>query len=144
MSTSSSECGPRCVSNDRCTHFTWIDINDGTCFLRSGNVSKSDAIYINDPTRVCGLTYYFDYRRINQSITWDVNNQSRSCDFKDNDLSNVLSISTDCSKICSKTKECTHFMWFKYDGGTCYLKKGKVSKEDAFLTNDPNMICGLK
>ena len=89
MSTSSSECGPRCVSNDRCTHFTWIDINDGTCFLRSGNVSKSDAIYINDPTRVCGLTYYFDYRRINQSITWDVNNQSRSCDFKDNDLSNV-------------------------------------------------------
>ena len=56
-----------------------------------------------------------------------------------NDFLNVPSISSECGEI-----ERCHFIWTKYDGGTCYLKKGNIRKEDAVSINDYNMVCGVK
>jgi hypothetical protein len=38
---------------------------------------------------------------------------------------------------------CTHFTWTRYDGGTCWMKKGAVSKSDAFDTDDRSSVCGV-
>ncbi|CAF4007615.1 unnamed protein product, partial [Rotaria sp. Silwood1] len=65
-----------------------------------------------------------------------------SCDFRGNDLSNARTSGEVCSKKCSETQGCTHFAWNQYNGGTCWMKSGAVSKNDAFSTNDPNMACG--
>ncbi len=45
--------------------------------------------------------------------------------------------------MCVKTSGCSHFTWTVYNNGTCWMKKGTVSKDDAFDTNDRNMICGV-
>jgi hypothetical protein len=38
---------------------------------------------------------------------------------------------------------CTHFSWTTYMGGTCWMKTGAVSKNDAISTSDPTAVCGL-
>jgi hypothetical protein len=53
--TSPELCGPDCAQTKGCTHFTWTQFNNGTCWMKSGNVSKSDAFSTNDPTMVCGV-----------------------------------------------------------------------------------------
>ena len=50
-----SECGPKCSTTFRCTHFTWTSYNDGTCWMKSGNVSKKNAIFTGDKSMVCGV-----------------------------------------------------------------------------------------
>ena len=47
-------CGTACKSNSRCTHFVWTPYNGGTCYMKSGIVSKSDAVYIGDDLMICG------------------------------------------------------------------------------------------
>jgi hypothetical protein len=34
-------------------------------------------------------------------------------------------------------------MWDTYNRGSCWMKKGPVSKNDAYSTNDKNNICGI-
>jgi len=143
VSTSAPYCGPTCLETPLCTHFTWIDINGGTCFLKQGNVSKQDAFYVNDPTRICGIESSSDDIILNKTVNWDDGNQASSCDFNGNDLSNVFSTAADCSGICSNTPLCTHFTWTQYNGGTCFMKQGNVTKQDAVSTNDATMICGI-
>jgi exo-beta-1,3-glucanase (GH17 family) len=53
--TSGEQCGDTCDQNPQCTHFSWTNYNDGTCWLKSGPVSKSDAIESNDKSIVCGF-----------------------------------------------------------------------------------------
>jgi hypothetical protein len=38
-----ADCGPKCVSTFGCTHFAWNNYNGGTCWLKTGGASKSDA-----------------------------------------------------------------------------------------------------
>ncbi len=45
--------------------------------------------------------------------------------------------------MCDSTFRCTHFTWTNYNGGTCWLKYGSVSKPDAFFTNNYSMVCGV-
>ena len=66
-----------------------------------------------------------------------------ACDFKNNDLSNVQIRSEDCGAAFWSTEECTHFAWSTYNGGTCWMTSGKVSKSDAFSTGDNTMVCGI-
>ncbi|UJR34600.1 hypothetical protein I4U23_027376 [Adineta vaga] len=143
VSTSAPTCGGKCYDNRNCTHFTWTEINGGTCFMKGGNVTREDAFFKNDPTMICGIAYTFDYMITNKTLDWQKNNQAIGCDFPGNDISNIISIGTDCAGICSTTPPCSHFIWNKYNGGTCFMKKGNMTKQDAIATNDLNMICGL-
>ncbi|CAF4746229.1 unnamed protein product, partial [Rotaria sp. Silwood2] len=38
---------------------------------------------------------------------------------------------------------CTDCTWTQYNGGTCWMKSGAVSKSDAFSTSDSTMVCGV-
>ena len=75
-------------------------------------------------------------------IDWDGKNSIHHCDFRGNDLSNVPSSGENCSGICRNTPGCTHFTWKTYNGGTCYMKQGPVSRCDADTTDDKHMQCG--
>ena len=49
-----AECGPRCASTSGCTHFSWNNFNGGTCWMKTGGASKSDA-FDADQSMVCGV-----------------------------------------------------------------------------------------
>jgi len=83
------------------------------------------------------------YFAIVQAIDWQTGNWAMSCDFKGNDLKDIKSRGEDCGGICSKQPGCTHFTWTKLDGGTCWMKSGQVSKNNAFGTTDKTMACGI-
>ncbi|CAF4736191.1 unnamed protein product, partial [Rotaria sp. Silwood2] len=76
-------------------------------------------------------------------INWNGNDWAMSCDFYGNDLSNVRIPGEGCGGKCAETQGCTHFTWTQWNGGTCWMKKGSVSKANAFPTNDPHMVCGV-
>lgn len=65
------------------------------------------------------------------------------CDFIGNDLTNELSRGEDCSGRCKMKSGCTHYTWTNYNGGTCWMKKGIVTNDNAFATKDSNSVCGL-
>ncbi|CAF3566730.1 unnamed protein product [Rotaria socialis] len=77
------------------------------------------------------------------NIQWAGNNWAKSCDFPGNDMSNVQISGEDCGGLCANTSNCTHFTWTTYLNGTCWLKSGPVSKNDAILTTDLTMVCGV-
>ena len=104
--------------------------------MKQGPVSGNDAIYTGDQTMVCGY--------IEQPIVWQTGNWAFACDFPGNDLSNIVIAGELCSTKCSTTPECTHYTWTKYNGGTCWMKKGVISKCRAVATNDRSMVCGLQ
>ncbi|CAF1527215.1 unnamed protein product [Rotaria sordida] len=130
-------CGGKCAETQRCTHFTWTQYNGGTCWMKSGTVSKSDAFSTSDPTMVCGVM------SDTSTVQWNGNNWAVSCDFRGNDLSNVQIASQSCGSKCAETQGCTHFTWTQYNGGTCWMKSGTVSKSDAFSTSDSTTVCGV-
>ncbi|CAF3435748.1 unnamed protein product [Rotaria socialis] len=134
---SGEDCGGKCAQTPNCTHFTWTRYLGGTCWLKSGEVSKKDAIETSDPSMVCGLM------EIYSSVLWNGNNWALSCDFPGNDMSNVQISGEDCGGLCANTSNCTHFTWTTYLNGTCWLKSGPVSKNDAILTTDLTMVCGV-
>ena len=70
-------------------------------------------------------------------------NWAFSCDFDNNDLSYVSSPGEKCGPICASTSGCTHFTWTNYQGGTCWMKKGTVSKDSAKLVQDSSFVCGV-
>ncbi|OQV15024.1 hypothetical protein BV898_10783 [Hypsibius exemplaris] len=63
-SSSAELCNSQCALTERCTHFTWTLAHDGygdRCFMKSGAVSRSDAVrsairnpYVRART-ICGL-----------------------------------------------------------------------------------------
>jgi len=50
-----SDCSSACASTFGCTHFTWTSYNGGTCWMKSGGISQSDAVYTGDQSMVCGI-----------------------------------------------------------------------------------------
>ena len=66
-----------------------------------------------------------------------------ACDFRGNDLKNVQIRGEDCGGECSRTNGCTHFSWTPWKGGTCWLKKGSVSKKNAVASSDAKTVCGV-
>ena len=75
-------------------------------------------------------------------IDWN-GNWAFKCDFKGNDLSNMKSRGEDCSGICARTNGCTHFSWNIFENGTCWMKKGSVSKKDAITSTEKGIVCGI-
>ncbi|RNA10692.1 SCP-like extracellular [Brachionus plicatilis] len=49
------QCGPKCVQTPGCTHFTWTNFRDGTCWMKKGPVAKSNAFVLNHSGAVCGI-----------------------------------------------------------------------------------------
>ncbi|CAF1232589.1 unnamed protein product [Rotaria sp. Silwood1] len=78
-----------------------------------------------------------------RGIDWNGNNWAFGCDFNGNDLSNVQIRGEDCGGLCDKTPGCTHFTWTTWKDGTCWLKKGPISKNQALETDDKTMVCGV-
>ena len=76
-------------------------------------------------------------------INWNGQDWAFQCDFDGNDIERRSTEAPLCGPTCLGHVECTHFTWNTYLGGSCWLKRGKVSKEDAFRTNDPTMVCGV-
>ena len=136
-------CGGKCSLIHECTHFAWVASNGGTCLLKKGNVSKNDAFVTNDSTMLCGILYDSQYQTGNSTVLWNGNNWAYMCDFRGNNLFNYSVSPQLCGEKCVETNECTHYAWSRYTGGMCFLKKGNVSKNDAFSTNDPAMVCGI-
>ncbi|CAF3894741.1 unnamed protein product [Rotaria sordida] len=78
-----------------------------------------------------------------RAIQWTKDNWAFGCDFVGNDLSNVQIRGEDCGLKCVQTQDCTHFTWTQWNGGTCWLKKGPISKNQAVKTDDNTMVCGV-
>lgn len=76
-------------------------------------------------------------------IFWEDNNWAYACDFDNNDYRNVESELSECGPLCLSDPTCTHFTWTNFNGGTCWMKKGTVSKSNAYKTWDYSMICGI-
>ena len=77
------------------------------------------------------------------SINWQPGSWAFGCDFSGQDLSNVRVTGSQCGGTCASTSGCTHFTWTTYQGGTCWMKSGSVSKSDAYPTSDQTMVCGI-
>jgi hypothetical protein len=88
------------------------------------------------------LLFFCLYFGIN-GINWNGNDWAMACDFRGNDLKNVRIRGEDCGGECARTDGCTHFSWTQWKGGTCWLKKGGVSKRDAVPSSDSKMVCGV-
>ncbi|CAF3678835.1 unnamed protein product [Rotaria sp. Silwood1] len=136
-------CGPICLQTQECTHYTWTTLNGGTCWMKKGNISKADAFSTNDTTMVCGVNKDDQNVVPTPTVQWNGQTWARSCDFNGNDLSHVEISPELCGPTCLRTKDCTHYTWTTLNGGTCWMKTGSVSKNDAISTNDPDMICGI-
>ena len=85
---------------------------------------------------------------INAQINWQ-NGQptgtkwAMACDFIGSDLTNKRIAASNCAQTCASTSGCTHFTWTSYNGGTCWMKSGSISKSNALSTGDQSMVCGI-
>jgi hypothetical protein len=75
-------------------------------------------------------------------INWN-GNWAMSCDFRGNDLSSVQIPGELCGTKCANTNGCTHFSWTNWNGGTCWMKSGSVSKSNAVSISDSSSVCGV-
>ncbi len=48
------ECSGRCKSTNRCTHYTWNNFKGGTCWMKQGSISQSNAVKATG-NFVCGV-----------------------------------------------------------------------------------------
>ena len=51
---SSDQCGGACIAKTGCTHFAWTS-NPNSCWMKSGAVQQSDAIFNNNFGMICGI-----------------------------------------------------------------------------------------
>lgn len=85
------------LSSD-CTHFTWTDYNGGSCWMKRGTVSASDAHFSEDKLAVCGMVDNISH------ISWNENDSAFGCDFAEHDLANVKTSDNDCYNQCTSTE----------------------------------------
>lgn len=52
---SGDKCGGECARKNGCTHFTWTTFNEGTCWMKGGEVSRDKAFETSDETMLCGI-----------------------------------------------------------------------------------------
>ena len=140
MPGSGANCGPTCQKKSGCTHFTWNTYNGGTCWLKSAPVTKAYATFTGDYSAVCGIIIFS-----NSSIQWQPGNWAYACDFLEGDIQNIPmpGSGANCGPTCQKKCGCTHITWNTYNGGTCWMKSGTVSKSDAIFTGDYSAVCAI-
>lgn len=57
--TAKQHCIAVCGKIPQCTHFTWTPYRQGTCWMKTGRVRKSDAVVSDDPEAICGSPRFF-------------------------------------------------------------------------------------
>lgn len=134
-----TQCGPTCAQTSGCTHYTWAW---GTCWMKNGDVTKQDAFFTNNNQMVCGVVGSSNTGG-GGGVNWNGNNWALSCDFKNDDFTSAGVASSECGPTCARTPGCTHYTWSTYNGGTCWMKNGAVTKQDAFLSSDSSLVCGV-
>ncbi len=82
-------------------------------------------------------------KTVKKAVNWNGNSWALKCDFPGNDLISVQAPGEQCGDICYKNQQCTHYSHTNYNGGTCWLKKGSVTKQNAIDTNDWSSSCGV-
>ena len=89
-----------------------------------------------------------DYIRVYEPrINWKIDEHqiicALGCDFSNNDLKNVKINEKDFGLKCKSTNKCTHFSWSDFNGGTCWMKMGNVSKRKSIVSSNFSAVCGL-
>ncbi|OQV17607.1 putative glucan 1,3-beta-glucosidase A [Hypsibius exemplaris] len=133
VKVSGDQCGGKCAATAGCTHYTWSAFNSGTCFMKNGANAKASAVLSPGSGTVCGVV---------NNIQWN-GNWANGCDFTGADLSRAKVPGNQCGGQCAATPGCTHYTWSTFEGGTCFMKQGQVSKADAFMSADPSIVCGV-
>lgn len=142
------DCLKECEAAQECSHFTWAPPRGGTCWMKSGSVSRKKASYRQAPGLRCG---YVEAPEITETVTtsanpinWKGKNWAFGCDFYQSNFVSLHTSTKDCEKTCQKNSDCTHYTWtFEGDGGSCGLKGGSVTREDAFSIDNKNVLCGI-
>ena len=49
------QCGEKCIGTSGCSHFAWTNYLGGTCWMKTGNVQKSDAKFNGNYEMICGI-----------------------------------------------------------------------------------------
>lgn len=82
-----------------------------------------------------------------RAIDWHYENGGSAwaldCDFYGNDLTNARIRGEDCGGRCSSTNGCTHFTWTTHNGGTCWMKQGQISTNQANYKPGVGAVCGV-
>lgn len=130
------DCGKRCEDTLGCTHFAWNNYQSGTCWMKTGQISKDNAVPVNNPSSSCGIIEGFKWTmdRPNNLIF------AVACDFYGNDLKRENSSPDQCGPKCKATSECTHFTWI---GDFCYMKQGQASKQTLKNIDGQFSLCGF-
>ena len=85
--------------------------------------------------------YFLNLFRLIATIQWN-GDWALGCDFVGNDLTSAKTKGEDCLNKCRSTWECSHFVWNNYEGGTCWMKKGPISKDKA-VPKSNDFVCGI-
>jgi hypothetical protein len=80
-------------------------------------------------------------------IKWQIASDATwafDCDFHGKDVDSVRVQGEECAPSCQARPDCTHFTWSSYEGGTCWMKSGRVRKEEAVTSQDvTGNVCGI-
>jgi hypothetical protein len=153
------ECSDLCDRVPSCTHFSWTNHGNGTCWLKKGLVSRRDAFRVANETFACGISYFERKFKICETrdtrtvfgvcdlskLKWFRGDYAYGCEFVGNELFDKPNITAvDCRSLCNRFFGCTHFTWSPLNGGgVCHLKSGDIRKRDARMVNDLMFMCGL-
>jgi hypothetical protein len=55
VKTDNSMCGNKCLDTRFCSHFVWSAYENGTCWMKKGDVQKSDAVGTLEKSIICGI-----------------------------------------------------------------------------------------
>jgi PAN domain len=58
-------------------------------------------------------------------------------------MSNIRMAASQCGPACLAAYGCTHYTWTSFNGGTCWMKNGLVTKADAYYVANSNNVCGV-
>jgi hypothetical protein len=51
-----TKCSEECKNHPKCSHFTWTNYRNGTCWMKEGKILKNKALSVNMDT-VCGIVF---------------------------------------------------------------------------------------
>lgn len=161
MKNNNNNCVAKCLANDRCTHWVY---KDGECYLKGGDISMSDANEAEDASdeQICGYSQSVcpnidickekveKLKTGNLVKDWKFTNKNGNiavyaagCEFKDENIGNKANGNNNCIPLCKSNPRCTHFV---YSDGRCFLKKGEVTLNDAYVTEETDVkkqLCGF-
>ncbi|KAL3660557.1 hypothetical protein V7S43_014312 [Phytophthora oleae] len=125
------DCCVPCSNRAGCRAYTWTNLNDGTCWFKSGrgtiNVNSGARSAIMSSTSGCQLETNVDYQG--------------------NDIGSAsASRASDCCTLCTNRAGCRAFT---FTGGTCWLKssKGQMVVSTGATSGTPYLeaaTCGLE